>query len=186
MYFMVNTAFVNYLDQFPNLMESLEFPIIKKKTTFEQTLLISLNVSKFDSDLLNEHRNLKDFIHQYDCKKEIFDLKERHDTTDLTTNKNFFSNNYIVGNFSVHYCSNLSTGYNFGNISIMQTQETQEVGSQPCLTASKGSRCSNTEINQYWMQNYDLYKFGINSFWSSDGCYSALQKIKTVQRMHIL
>ena len=41
MYFMVNTAFVNYLDQFPNLRESLEFLIIKKKTTFKQTLPIS-------------------------------------------------------------------------------------------------------------------------------------------------
>ena len=45
MYFTVNTAFINYLDQFPNLTESLEFPIIKNKTTFKQTLLISLNVS---------------------------------------------------------------------------------------------------------------------------------------------
>ena len=34
MYFTVNTAFVNYLDKFPNLTESLEFPIIKNKTTF--------------------------------------------------------------------------------------------------------------------------------------------------------
>ena len=29
MYFMVNTAFVNYLDQTDNLTESLEFPILK-------------------------------------------------------------------------------------------------------------------------------------------------------------
>ena len=29
MYFTVNTAFVNYLDMFPNLPESLEFPVIK-------------------------------------------------------------------------------------------------------------------------------------------------------------
>ena len=34
MYFTVNTASVNYLDQFPHLTESLEFPIIKKQTTF--------------------------------------------------------------------------------------------------------------------------------------------------------
>ena len=99
MYFMVNTAFVNYLDQFTNLTESLEFPIIKKKATFKQPLPISLNVSKFDSDLLTVPRNLKDFIHQYNCKKEIFDLNERHDTKDSTTNKNFFSDNYIVDIF---------------------------------------------------------------------------------------
>ena len=56
-------------------------------------------MSKFDSDLLTVPRNLKDFIHQYNCKKEIFDLKERHDTTDLTTNKNFFSNSFIIDIF---------------------------------------------------------------------------------------
>ena len=37
MYFMVNTAFVNYLNKFPNLTESesLAVPIIRNKTTFE-------------------------------------------------------------------------------------------------------------------------------------------------------
>ena len=48
MYFIVNTAFVNYLDKFPNLTESLEFLVIKNRTTFEQTLPISLNISKFN------------------------------------------------------------------------------------------------------------------------------------------
>ena len=90
MYFTVNTTFVNYLDQSTNLTESLEFRIIKKKTTVEQSLPISLNVSKFDSELLTAPRNLKDFIHQYNHKKKFFDVNERHDTTDLTTNKNFF------------------------------------------------------------------------------------------------
>ena len=36
MYFTVNTTFINYLDQFPNLTESREFLIIKNKTTFKQ------------------------------------------------------------------------------------------------------------------------------------------------------
>ena len=40
MYFTVNTAFVNYLDKFPNLTESAEFPVVKERTTFEQTLPI--------------------------------------------------------------------------------------------------------------------------------------------------
>ena len=76
-------------------------PILKNKTTFEQTLPISLNISKFDSELLTAPRNLKDFIPQYYSKKEIFDLIERHDTADinLKTNKNFFSNNFIVDVF---------------------------------------------------------------------------------------
>ena len=36
MYFMVNTAFVNYLDQMDNLTETLEVPILMNRTTFEQ------------------------------------------------------------------------------------------------------------------------------------------------------
>ena len=58
---MVNNAFVNYLDQFPILTETLEFPIIKNKTTFEHTLPIALNISKFDSNLLTAYSNLKRF-----------------------------------------------------------------------------------------------------------------------------
>ena len=37
MYFTVNTAFTNYLDQF-NLTEDLEVPILTNKTTLEFTL----------------------------------------------------------------------------------------------------------------------------------------------------
>ena len=87
MYFPVNTAFINYLDQVPNLTVS-EFPIIKNKTAFEQILPISLNISKFDSTLLTASSNLKGFIHWYTNNKEIFDLQERHDSMELSPNKN--------------------------------------------------------------------------------------------------
>ena len=103
MFFTVNTAFINYLDQCPNLTEHLEFPIIKSKTTFKQTLPISLNVSKFVSTLLTASSNLKDFIHQCTHDKESFNLQERHDSMELNTNKNFFSENYIIGVF--FFCS---------------------------------------------------------------------------------
>ena len=66
---MVNIAFVNFLDQIDNLAETLEITILKKKTTFKQTLLISLNASKFDSELLTTPRTLRDYIHQYKHKK---------------------------------------------------------------------------------------------------------------------
>ena len=59
-------------------------------------------MSKFDLDLLTAPRNLKDFIHHYNHKKEIFDLNERHGksiVSDLTTNKNVFSKNYIIDVF---------------------------------------------------------------------------------------
>ena len=99
MYFTVNTAFVKYLDKFPNFAESLEFPIIRNKTIFEQTLPISLNISTFDPTLLTASSNLKEFINSYTNHKEIFDLQEMHDNMGLNTNKKFFSENYIVDIF---------------------------------------------------------------------------------------
>ena len=99
MYFTVNTAFVNYLDKFPSLTESLEFPIIKNKMTFEQILPISLYISKLDPYLLTAANDLKEYIHRYTNDKGIFDLQERHDSMQLNTNKNFFSDNYIIDIF---------------------------------------------------------------------------------------
>ena len=101
MYFTVSTAFVNYLDKFPNFTESQVFPIITIKTTFEQNLPISLNISKFDPTLLTASSNLKEFINSYTTNKEIFDLQKRYDSMELglNTNKNFFSDNYIVDIF---------------------------------------------------------------------------------------
>ena len=99
MHFTMNTSFVNYLDKFTNMTETPRYLIIRNKTPLEQTLPIALNVSKFDSDLLTASKKLKDFIHQYKSKKEIFELHNRHDTTDLTTDKNFFSINYRVDVF---------------------------------------------------------------------------------------
>ena len=63
--FTVNTAFINYLDKFPNLTGPLEFLVIKNKTTFEQTLHISLNISKFNPTLLTASSDLKEFINSY-------------------------------------------------------------------------------------------------------------------------
>ena len=80
------------IDKFPNLTESVEFLIIRNKTSFEQTLPIHLNVSKFVPTLLTATSYLKEFINSYTNHKKIFDLQERHDNTDvkLNTNKNIF------------------------------------------------------------------------------------------------
>ena len=72
MYFTVNMAFVNYLDMFPNLTESLEFPLIKIRTTYKQTLSFTLNISGFDKMLLNAPTNLKDFMNNYASIKKFF------------------------------------------------------------------------------------------------------------------
>ena len=99
MYFLVNTAFVNYLDKFPNLTESLELPVVKERTMFEHTQPISLNISKFDPTLLTASSDLTEFINNYSNHKEIFNLQERYDNTELNTNRNIFSDNYIMDVF---------------------------------------------------------------------------------------
>ena len=99
MYFTVNTAFINYLEKFPNLTGSLDILIIRYKTTFEQTLSISLNISKFDLALLTASSNLREFINRYTNHEEIYDLQERHDNMELNTNKKFYSENYIMDIF---------------------------------------------------------------------------------------
>ena len=78
MYFTINLAFTNYLDQMPNLTEQLS--VDRGRMTYEQILSIHLNVSCFDSSLSLRPDNLKDFVHNYmqNTKgKEIFDLQTK-------------------------------------------------------------------------------------------------------------
>ena len=82
MYFTVNNAFTNYLNEF-NLTEEIEMPIFMNKSTSEITLPVFLNKSTFDDTLLLAPLTLKEYIAQYKCDKEIFDLKERHDIDEL-------------------------------------------------------------------------------------------------------
>ena len=51
MYFTVNIAFTNYINQF-NLTEELETPILTNKTISKYTLPVFLNKSTFDDTLL--------------------------------------------------------------------------------------------------------------------------------------
>ena len=57
MFLTVNMAFANYLDMFPNLMDS--FPLIKDKTTYEQPLPVNLSIPDFDRSLPHAPTNLK-------------------------------------------------------------------------------------------------------------------------------
>ena len=124
-YFMVNTAFVSYLDSLGNLTDSLQFPVLLNRTTYEQTLPISLKSFEFNSELPRAPKTLKDFVHQFWHKKEIFDVQERHTNKELELpNKNFFFNNYTVDVFSVCYCNNFASGCNNSHLYFMQTHET--------------------------------------------------------------
>ena len=76
MYFTVNIAFTNYINEF-NLTEELEAPILTNKTILEYTLPVFLNQSMFDDTLLSMPLTLKKYIDQYKHDSEIFDLKEK-------------------------------------------------------------------------------------------------------------
>ena len=70
MYFMVNTTFTNYLDQF-SLMDRLKFPVLTNKTTSEFTLPVYLNKSKFNESLLTTHRHLRIILLNINRRKQF-------------------------------------------------------------------------------------------------------------------
>ena len=93
MYFTINNAFNNYLNEF-NLTEELEIPVFTNKST----LPVFLNKSKFDESLLSAPLTLKEYITQYKQDKEIFDLRKRHHVDELEkefSNKNFFNSQVV-------------------------------------------------------------------------------------------
>ena len=97
MYFTINNAFTNYLNEF-NLTEEVKVPIFTNKSISEITLPVFLNKSTFDETLLSAPLTLKEYVMQYKCDKEMFDLKERHDIDELEkeqVNKNFFNSQVI-------------------------------------------------------------------------------------------
>ena len=102
MYFTVNLAFTNYINQF-NLTEELEAPIFTNKTTLEFTLIIFLNKIAIDNTLFSAPLTLKEYVNQYKHDSEIFDLKERDDIEEIekeNANKHFF-NSHVVKIFKL-------------------------------------------------------------------------------------
>ena len=97
MYFTVNNAFTNYLNEL-NLTEELTIPISINKSTSEITLPVFLTRTKFDKSLLSAPLTLKEYIAQHKNDKEIFDLNKRHDIDELEkefANKNFINSQVV-------------------------------------------------------------------------------------------
>ena len=57
MYFTINMAFAIYLDMLPNFTESLQVPLTRSRTTYEQFLLVVLSISGFHKTLLHASTN---------------------------------------------------------------------------------------------------------------------------------
>ena len=88
MYFTVNTAFVHYFDSLSN---SLETCLSQNWTMYEQVLPISLQRFDFDSKLLEALKTLKDFVYQYQQKKQVLDKRDNN-----ANSKHSFFDNYIL------------------------------------------------------------------------------------------
>ena len=90
MYFMVNLAFVNYLGQ---LNETINIPLERNWTHQMQVLPISLEAFNMNSNLLQAHRTLKEFVSQYKEKRKLMDLQEK---TIKEPKFNVFLSSYIA------------------------------------------------------------------------------------------
>ena len=68
MYFTVNLAFVDNLDE---LNEVIETPIDRNQTNYKQILPISLESFEIKSSLLQTPKTLKEFVNQYQEKRKL-------------------------------------------------------------------------------------------------------------------
>ena len=68
MYFTVNLAFVDYLEE---LNESIKIPIERNWTNYRQILPISLESFQLNSSLLQAPKALKDIIIQYQENRKL-------------------------------------------------------------------------------------------------------------------
>ena len=96
MYFTINLAFTNYLNELSNLTEH---PLIDRGLMeYEQILPIHINVSSinFDTSLHTRPSRHKDYIYKHmQDTQEIFDLQKGHTLHTSLPYKNFFSNTIV-------------------------------------------------------------------------------------------
>ena len=77
MYFVANTAFLNYFDE---LISTLDIPFFHNITRQEHVLPISLELNDFDEQLLSASKTLRELVERYKQKKISFD--KQHETLD--------------------------------------------------------------------------------------------------------
>ena len=77
MYFMANTAFLNYFDE---LIITLDIPFFHNITRKEHILPISLESNDFDEELLSAPKTLRELVDKYKQRKLSFD--RQHKTLD--------------------------------------------------------------------------------------------------------
>ena len=95
MYFTVNVAFVNYLD---NVIKFIGVRVLRNWTTEEHILPLSVESFEINASLLNTRKMLKDFVHQYKNKKKILELQEHIDEERTKQSSKFgsFLNSFLA------------------------------------------------------------------------------------------
>ena len=74
MYFMANTAFLNYFD---DLISTLDIPFFHNITRQEHVLPISLESDDFNKQLLSAPKTLRELVERYKQKKISFDKQHK-------------------------------------------------------------------------------------------------------------
>ena len=74
MHFSVNLAFVDYLDQ---LNETIDTSIVRNWTNQKQTLPTSLESFKINSSLLQAPKTLREFVSQYRESRNLMNIQKK-------------------------------------------------------------------------------------------------------------
>ena len=98
MYFVANTAFLNY---FKGLINALEVPFLHNVTTQEHILPISLESDDFNKELLAAQEMLRELVDNYKRKKLNFDKQheELHPEKDFEKETSIF--NHLASNIFI-------------------------------------------------------------------------------------
>ena len=96
MYFVANTAFLNYFDE---LINTLDIPVFHNITRQEHILPISLVSNDFDEELLLAPKTLRELVERYKQKKVSFE------------------NNMTIWPFGIQYFY-ICDGYSFSNCNV--------------------------------------------------------------------
>ena len=99
MYFVANTAFLNYFDE---LINTLDIPFFHNITKQEHVLPISLESDDFDKELSSAPKTLRELFEKYKQKKISFD--KQHETLDKENENN---NNFIETSIFKHLAFNI-------------------------------------------------------------------------------
>ena len=99
MYFVANTAFLNYFDE---LISTLDILFFHNVTRQEHILLISLESDDFDQELLSAPKTLRNLVEKYKQRKLSFD--KQHETLD----KENENDNFIGTSIFDHLAFNIS------------------------------------------------------------------------------